>query len=283
MLEIACFSLTSALTAQEAGASRIEFCTSYPLGGVTPSPAAVQALQGLIHIPVYVMIRPPPPSDVEPMSAAAFVPTPAEFDRMKEDIRRLRTLDVVRGFVFGVLKADGGVDGVANETLVGLAGERPCTFHRAVDFARDFAGAVRVIGEVGFRGVLTSGGMGSVEERVGKISGMVEVLRERADGKEDRMVGWNKGVRVIVGGGIRSGNLRELREKFGVLGERFGWHSSAIIEGEDADGEEVRKLKAIVDEMDEEMLGTGKESDECWDKKYPELKNRVTVMRSMPS
>ena len=58
MLEIACFDSASALTAQKAGADRIEFCVDYHAGGITPDFDALNVIRKQIDIPVYVMIRP---------------------------------------------------------------------------------------------------------------------------------------------------------------------------------------------------------------------------------
>lgn len=57
MLEIACFDSASALTAQKAGADRIEFCANYRAGGITPDFDALNAIRKQIDIPVYVMTR----------------------------------------------------------------------------------------------------------------------------------------------------------------------------------------------------------------------------------
>lgn len=48
---------------------------------------------------------------------------------------------------------------------------------------------------------------------------------------------------IIVGGGVRSRNLKELVQKTGA-----GWfHSSAVIgDGEDVNGEEVGKMRDIL-------------------------------------
>jgi len=58
MLEIACFEMTSAETALQSVANRIEFCADLQSGGITPSIEEFQYLREKYEKPIYVMIRP---------------------------------------------------------------------------------------------------------------------------------------------------------------------------------------------------------------------------------
>ena len=58
VLEIACFNLESCLIAQQAGAIRIELCSDYQVGGITPSKELIRELRKKITVDLFVMIRP---------------------------------------------------------------------------------------------------------------------------------------------------------------------------------------------------------------------------------
>ena len=57
-IEVCAYSLQSCLTAQAAGAHRIELCGGRAEGGTTPSAGLIQLARQHLSIPLYVMIRP---------------------------------------------------------------------------------------------------------------------------------------------------------------------------------------------------------------------------------
>ena len=59
-IEVCAASVQSALTAQLAGADRVELCSSLELGGITPSAATIEKTREILDIEVYVLIRPRP-------------------------------------------------------------------------------------------------------------------------------------------------------------------------------------------------------------------------------
>ena len=132
------------------------------------------------------------------------------------------------GFVFGILTPQGKIDDARCLELIHAAGEgMPCTFHRAFDEVVDQKEALEAVITVGFKAVLTAGGKGSAEEGAERL----RELREWARGR----------IEVIVGGGLRSGNARRLKESLGMRAE--WWHSAAIVDGgEEASEEEVRGI-----------------------------------------
>lgn len=233
MLEIAVFNPSSAHLASLAGASRLELCADYAAGGVSPSLSTLQTVHQTlltntahpetpvpVPIPIHVMIRP---------RGGDFVYTPAELNQMKSSIEAFKTTGLVDGFVFGALDAAGRVDRVGNSRLVGAAAPLPCTFHRAMDVVEDLDAAFETIVELGFRSVLTSGGPGSASEGVERVAELQRRFGQR--------------ISVVLGGGVRSGNVRELRRRAGVE-----WvHSAAITgEGEGVDGEEVGRMVELL-------------------------------------
>ena len=57
-LEVCANSVTSALAAQEGGAVRVELCENLKDGGTTPSHGTILMARSLLHIKLYVLIRP---------------------------------------------------------------------------------------------------------------------------------------------------------------------------------------------------------------------------------
>lgn len=104
LLEICCYSMECALTAQRNGADRIELCAAPKEGGLTPSLGVLRSVREHITIPVHPIIRP---------RGGDFYYTDGEFAAMLEDIRLVRELGFP-GLVTGVLTVDGDVDNVAN-------------------------------------------------------------------------------------------------------------------------------------------------------------------------
>ena len=220
-LEIACFTPASAISASKAGADRIELCANYAAGGVTPDIHSLLAIRREVgrDVPINVMIRP---------RAGDFVYSTKEMEVMRHDIALFTPL--ASGFVFGILDVNGRVDVARNSELVDIAAPLPCTFHRAVDEVGDLEGAVEMVVGCGFRSVLTSGGCSRAGNGVGRLKGLQERFAKRVD--------------LIVGGGIRSGNVVEVKRGTGAI-----WvHSAAITgTGEEVDAEEIRRIKDAID------------------------------------
>ncbi|KAH7410467.1 copper homeostasis protein CutC [Phaeosphaeria sp. MPI-PUGE-AT-0046c] len=236
MLEIAAFTPSSAILASHSGADRIELCASYSSGGLTPSMSSLLTIRSNVpsSLPINIMIRP---------RAGNFRYSTAEFEAMRHDIALFAPL--ASGFVFGILDKAGKVDVARNSELVDIAAPLPCTFHRAVDeVSCDVEEAVESVIACGFKSILTSGGGKSAEEGLEKVRMMQEKFGSR--------------VSLIVGGGVRSGNVDRIKSGAGVE-----WvHSAAITgEGEEVDGDEVRRIQEVLgkgtkeENGDQEMAG----------------------------
>lgn len=195
LLESPVFNLESALLASKYGVDRLELCSSFPEGGLTPGPGLLTYLKSKIEIPIFVMIRP---------RGGNFVYSDGELEAMKEEIQLYSTMGA-DGFVFGVLKEDDSVHKKACKQLVKSAGKKPCTFHRAFDVSADLMQSLEDVIDCGFTRILTSGGKESVEEGLP----VIKQLLERA---KDRII-------IMPGGGmkpefieplIRPGYLKEI-------------------------------------------------------------------------
>ncbi len=202
-IEIACFNPESAIIAFENGADRIELCDGLSEGGTTPDFETTKELRAKINIPIFVMIRP---------RGGDFTYSNAEFEQMKSELIQLKSLNV-DGFVFGILNENDEVNIERNKELVELAKPYPCTFHRAFDRAKDMESSLEKVIECGFKTILTSGQKPNVSEGKENLKKLVELSNGR--------------IEILVGGGLRSTNIKELRE-FTKAGY---FHSSAITDG----------------------------------------------------
>lgn len=216
MLEIACFEITSAETALNAMADRIEFCHNFQLGGTTPDFYEFLHLRRTYKTPVYVMIRP---------KGGPFYYSSAEFIEMKNSIITFKEAGA-EGFVFGILNAQNEIDEAKNIELLELAGDVPCTFHRAFDRTENLEKSIETLIKLGFKTVLTSGGKKSAMAGKENLKNLISKYSDQ--------------IEILIGGGVRADNIKELKEFTG--GTSF--HSSAILKYDTFVTEaEIKKLK----------------------------------------
>ncbi len=219
MLEIACFELTSAETALQSAADRIEFCAELQEGGTTPNIEEFLYLKSKYSKPIFVMIRP---------KGGVFHYTESEFNQMKHSILDFKHASA-DGFVFGILEPNSQIDEKKNAELITLAGGLPCTFHRAIDRTNDLLQSVQTLIDLGFNTVLTSGGKNSAMEGKENLKVLVETYSPK--------------INILIGGGVRSENIEEL--KYYTGGTHF--HSSAILKYEHyANENEIKKLRNLL-------------------------------------
>ena len=164
-LEACCTSAAGAVTAQRAGAARIELCSCLDVGGVTPSEGLVrETLLALAEdaspgpaIPVNVLVRP---------RGGDFVFSEDEIRQTIDGIEMCKRLIVrdssgkehrVNGVVVGALRPDGNVDMTAMRRLVDAARPLQVTFHRAFDECADVDSALEDVISLGCERLLTSG------------------------------------------------------------------------------------------------------------------------------
>jgi copper homeostasis protein len=192
LVEAAVDSLDDALAAVEGGADRLELCANLSVGGTTPEQGVIAAVLSRVRIPVFAMIRP---------RGGSFVYTDAEMDRMRRDIEMALDLGVA-GVVLGVLDSANRVDVARTQSLVGVAGGRRVTFHRALDRTPDILAAADTLISLGVSRVLTSGGAATAAEGVDTLESLVE----HAEGR----------LAIMAGGGVRANNVRDIVRRTGV-------------------------------------------------------------------
>lgn len=213
-LEIACFNYESAIITAKAGADRIEFCSGYSSGGLTPDLNETEKLITEISIPIFVIIRNRPD----------FIINDSEISNLKTQISNFESIGV-KGFVFGSIK-NNSLDKVALQQLI-QSSNLPCTLHRAFDKTENLFQTLEDAIEIGFKRILCSGGKGNAIDNIE----MLKKLNEKAAGR----------IRIMPGGGVRSTNIEKLLE---TGCKEF--HSSGIINGEIANTNEIEALKTIL-------------------------------------
>jgi copper homeostasis protein len=165
-LEVCANSLTSALAAQDGGAIRVELCDNLGEGGTTPSHGQIKIARKLLHIKLYVLIRP---------REGDFLYNDIEFEIIKADIQYCIEVGC-DGIVIGILNADGTIDKPRCAELVQMAKKAGLgvTFHRAFDMSADMYQALEDIIEIGCERILTSGGKSTAIEGANVIAHLVE-------------------------------------------------------------------------------------------------------------
>lgn len=186
LLEAPVYTLEAALLAAEYGVDRLELCADFGEGGTTPSAGMLTYIKSQVNIPVFVMIRP---------RGGDFVYSAGELEVMKKDLALFKSLGA-DGFVFGILTKEGHVDREACSALLAVAGDLPCTFHRAIDASLDLEKSLEDIVDVGFKRILTSGGMATVSDGLDNIKKMMQAAGDR--------------IIIMPGGGTLPSHLGEL-------------------------------------------------------------------------
>lgn len=192
LLEIACFNLESCIIAQKAGAHRIEYCTDYDSGGLTPSFQDIAKARQHIKIPLHIIIR-FKKNDIKLMEEAIWFCNKFKID----------------GVVFAVLN-NNKIDILQCVKLVELAGSMKCTFHRDIDKCANIDESIEQLIDIGFHNVLTSGGK---ENALAGIESIAHLQNK-----------FGSKISIIPAGGIRPNNIQIIKESTGCT----HFHSSAL-------------------------------------------------------
>jgi copper homeostasis protein len=226
-LEIAVFSVQSALDAIQAGAHRIELCENPNEGGTTPSYGSLQVMSKQQTVPVFPIIRP---------RGGDFLYTDMEFQIMKQDVIVAKELGF-KGVVIGLLNSDGRIDKIRTAELVSLAKPMQVTFHRAFDRCVDPIQGLEDIIETGCYRILTSG-------QVPNVANALPLIKQLVDQANGRII-------IMPGSGVRANNINEILMQTGVV----EIHSSARKNN-------PSKMEFNVTSMNENLQSTGVDVDE---------------------
>jgi len=202
-LEVCTNSVTSALAAQEGGAVRVELCENLKEGGTTPSHGQILMARSLLHIKLYVLIRP---------RGGDFLYSDLEYQIMMADIRYCIEAGC-DGVVIGMLNPDGSIDTERCLEMARLARQwgLGVTFHRAFDMCANQDKALEEIIEMGCERILTSGGKSTAMEGATVINHLVQ----KAAGR----------ISIMPGSGVSEANVADLVHFTGVTEV----HSSARV------------------------------------------------------
>ncbi|MNS84246.1 Copper homeostasis protein CutC [compost metagenome] len=183
LLEICCYSMECAVTAQQNGADRVELCAAPKEGGLTPSYGVLKSVREAVTIPVHPIIRP---------RGGDFCYSAGEFDAMLEDVVRVRELGFP-GLVIGLLDEDANVDMPRMRQIMAAAKGMAVTFHRAFDMCKNPIQAFENLAELGVARILTSGQQSTAEK------GLQLIMELKG----------HSGVPIIMAGaGVRASNLK---------------------------------------------------------------------------
>jgi len=183
-LEICCYGVDCALTAQQAGADRIELCAAPREGGLTPSAGMLEVARRDISVPVHPIVRP---------RGGDFCYSSREFETMKSDVARIRELGFP-GIVLGMLDEDANIHASQMRQIMALCDGMAVTFHRAFDLCHRPKRSLGVLTDFGVRRILTSGQQQSAENGIA-------LLRELNE--------YSTGPIIMAGAGVRLSNLQK--------------------------------------------------------------------------
>ncbi|MGA3009260.1 MAG: copper homeostasis protein CutC [Terracidiphilus sp.] len=192
LFELCVESMNAALTAERAGADRIELCARLDLSGITPAQPLTTAVVQALSIPVHVLIRP---------RGGNFVYSDEEIDQMRQQLQRVKEAGAA-GVAMGVLLPDGRIDVDRSRELIKLARPMKVTFHRAFDETPDLGEALEAVISVGADCLLTSGGAPNVLAGVDQLEKLVRQAGNR--------------IPIMAGGGLELGSMGEVLERTGI-------------------------------------------------------------------
>jgi len=185
-VEICVDSVESAISAQIAGADRVELCDNLTEGGTTPSSGSIISARNNMDIGLHVIIRP---------RGGDFLYSDLEYDIMRRDIE-ICGENGVDGVVLGILKADGNIDIDRTARLIEFANPMTVTFHRAYDMCYDPVQGLEDIIATGAARLLTSG-------QSDKAPGGAELIRQLVIQGGERII-------IMPSGGIDESNIVSL-------------------------------------------------------------------------
>ncbi len=183
-LEICAYSAEAASAAQRTGADRVELCSGFAEGGLTPSAGAIRLVRKYLKIELFVMIRP---------RGGDFCYNEIEIEQMFRDIDFAKSCGA-DGVALGVLQPNGHVNIIRTRELVQYAAPMQVTFHRAFDMTVDLFRALDDAVICGCRRILTSGGKRTAAQGVETIRKLVQ----HADGR----------IGIMAGSGVNPANAR---------------------------------------------------------------------------
>ncbi len=199
LLEVCCGSYEDAMSAQMAGAKRIELNCALELGGLTPSIASLELVKQFTDLSTICMVRP---------RSGGFCYTELEFEQMMREAKTLLEAGA-DGLAFGFLKADRTIDMDRTALFAYMCHEyhAEAVFHRAFDCLgcesrEEIEKALDKLAACGIDRILTSGMYPSAYEGIDVLKTIVELSNGRME--------------ILPGCGVTSSNVEEIITKTGA-------------------------------------------------------------------
>ena len=186
IVECCANSVSSALTAIQAGANRIELCRNLENGGETPDYSDILNLRNLTNIDLHILIL---------TKANNFIYSNKDFKKIIEDIQFCKKNNI-NGVVIGALNKDLSINMKQTKELVEIARPMRVTFHRAFDTISKLENDLNKIIECGCDYLLTSGQKPNVDDGLDNISKLVKQSSQK--------------IKIIAGGGVNHNNVESL-------------------------------------------------------------------------
>ncbi len=193
-LEVCVDNIESIISAGKVGVDRLELCSALAVGGITPSSGLVKYAKKNANISLHAMIR---------TRGGDFCFSREEKRAMKYDISSLADLGV-DGIVIGFLDHDFNIDLKVTDEFVTLAKKLnlSVTFHRAIDFVKNYNSSIESLIDIGIDRVLTSGQSDKAFCGLDKIA--------------EANMKFGQRIEIMAGSGINSGNVSEIIQKTDV-------------------------------------------------------------------
>jgi copper homeostasis protein len=195
-LEIVVDSLLGVQIASEAGAQRVELCSSFVEGGITPSYGLI-ALAVRQNIAVNVLVRP---------RAGDSVYSGFEVETILEDIHASKRAGA-NGVVIGALTDNSQLDLEVMKSLIVAARPLEITFHRAFDVVADPLATLEALLTLGVDRILTSGQQLRAEMGIPLLKNLVQLSKDR--------------ISILPAAGINASNAKRIWMETGVTELHF--------------------------------------------------------------
>ena len=191
-IEVCCYSIESALAAQQGGADRIELCDNLFEGGTTPSYGIMKTVRQKVNTDLFAMIRP---------RGGDFNYSQPELESMFFNIKLAKELGL-NGVVLGVLNVDGTFDLEVMKRLIEAARPLEVTIHRSFDLTIDPFQALEDAIDLGVNRILTSGQKNIAYDGIPLIRSLNEIAGDKLS--------------IMPGSGINENNICEIIAQTGV-------------------------------------------------------------------
>ncbi|NLC54456.1 MAG: copper homeostasis protein CutC [Erysipelothrix sp.] len=229
-MEACCGSVRDVIIADQLGFDQIELNSGLEIDGMTPSVGTLVMAKKLTDMPIYPMVRARP---------QGFNYIEEEFQAMLYDAKNL-IKHGADGIVFGFLNADASINVERTKEMVDVIGDKDVIFHRALDFTKDLEASLKQLIDLKVDRVLTSGGQKDILDNL-------DLLKYLQDNYGDQ-------IEIIVGGGIRPHNVKEVLTKTGIKQVHFSGRERIFDESTYVMGLSENKDDYSYDGVSEEKL-----------------------------